>query len=312
MARTLYTMTRHERQHLVGGLAFISPWIVGFLALALYPLLSSAWRSFTDFSVLSDPVFVGTANYREMVQDDHFWKALANTLVFAAMAIPLGMAVSLALAVLLNFNLSGRGIFRTIYFLPSLLPLVCLGVLWQWLLNGDIGLVNTLLNPFYDWWNSLTGASLQPPNWLLDPFYAKPGLVLAQTWTVGNTVVIYLAGLQDVPRHLYESAEIDGANFRQRLIHVTLPLISPVIYFNGIMALIGSFQVFAVPYVITGGTEGPDSSLLFIATYIYLQAFDYWNMGYACAVALVLFVLIFVLTLATSRLAERYVHYEIK
>jgi multiple sugar transport system permease protein len=216
------------------------------------------------------------------------------------------------LAVLLNFGLPLKGLFRTVFFLPSLLPLVCLGVLWQWLLNGDIGLINSGLRPLLGLLNGFAGTNLQPPNWLMDPAWAKPGLVIAQTWTVGNTVVIYLAGLQDVPRHLYESAEIDGAGFWTRLWHITLPIVSPVIYFNGIMALINSLQVFAVPYVITGGTGGPGDSLLFIATYIYQQAFDYWNMGYACAMALALFAAILSLTLAASRLSERFIHYEAK
>ena len=303
-------MTRYERRRQVTAMLFISPWIVGFLIFSLYPLLSSAWYSFTDFSVLSEPIFVGAANYTDMVQDDRFWKALWNTISFAALSIPIGMVVSLGLAILLSFDLKAKGVFRTIYFLPSLLPLVCLGVLWQWILNGDVGLINAALMPFFDAWNFLTGSQLRPPNWLLDPRFAMPGLILAQTWTVGNTIVIYLAGLQDVPRQLYESAEIDGAKFLQRLWYITLPVISPVIYFNGIMALIGSFQVFAVPYIITGGTEGPDYSLLFVATYIYQQAFDYWNMGYACAIALLLFLLILLLTLLATRISRRYVHYE--
>jgi len=303
-------MNTKERRRTATALLFIAPWILGFLAFSLYPLVSSAWYSFTDFSVLSEPIFVGTANYADMLQDDRFWKALANTFTFAALSIPLGMAVSLGLAILLSFDLKAKGIFRTIYFLPSLLPLVCLGVLWQWLLNGDVGLINAALTPIFDLWNSLTGSQLRTPNWLLDPRFALSGLVLAQTWTVGNTIVIYLAGLQNVPRQLYESAEVDGARFIHRLWYITLPIISPVIYFNGIMALIGSFQVFAVPYVITGGTEGPDYSLLFIATYIYQQAFDYWNMGYACAIALLLFVLILLLTVLATRLSRRYVHYE--
>jgi multiple sugar transport system permease protein len=301
-----------QRRTFLSFLLFTSPWIVGFLVLNLYPLLSSVYFSFADYSVLSEPVMIGTANYQDLFTDELFWKALSNTLFFALVSIPVGMAVSLSLAILLNFGLPGKGVFRTIFFLPSLLPMVCLGVLWQWLLNGDIGLVNGFLQPVCDGLNGVLGTEFQPPNWLLDPTYSKWGLVLAQTWTVGNSVVIYLAGLQDVPQHLYESAEIDGATFGQKILHVTLPMISPVIYFNGIMAVIGSLQVFATPFVITGGSDGPERSLLFIATYIYRCAFEYWNMGYASAMALILFLLILGLTLLVTRLSERHTHYELK
>ena len=302
-------MTRRERHELKLGLIFISPWLLGFLVTALYPLLSSAYLSLTDYSVLSKPVFIGTDNYADLATDELFWQALWNTFYFAALSIPLNLFMAVVLAILLNFDLPGKKVFRTIYFLPSLVPMVSLAVLWQWMLNGRLGLINNFLRPITEAVNGVLGTELVPPNWLADPAYAKLGLVLAGAWGVGNAVVIFLAGLQDVPRSLYEAADLDGCNFWQKTWHVTLPIISPVIYFNGIMGLIGSFQVFAVPYVMTGGGEGPGRSLNFVATYIFTKAFPGVSMGYACAIALILFIIILVLTLAATKLSEKHIHY---
>lgn len=305
-------MTREEKRRLGTGLLFIGPWLIGFVALTVYPLLSIVYHSLCDWSVLMPATFIGLTNYRDLFTDELFWKALSNTLFFAALSIPMGLFISLVLAILLNFNLPGRGIFRTVFFLPSLVPMICLAVLWQWLLNGDVGLVNNALRPVLHLINSLTGAHLATPNWLQDARYAKLGLVFTGLWGVGQSVVIYLAGLQDVPRPLYEAAEIDGASFLQKTIHITLPVLSPVIYFNTIMGLIGSLQVFAVPYVMTNGGGGPEQSMLFIATYLYQNAFDYWNMGYACAIGLILFLIILALTFTATRLSARFIHYEAK
>lgn len=303
-------MTAREKHNLRLGLIFISPWLLGFLLMALYPLLSSVALSFTDYSVLSAPVYIGPDNYVDLATDELFWQSLWNTFYFAALSIPLNLILAIALALLLNFDLPGKKIFRTIYFLPSLVPMVCLAVLWQWMLNGRLGLINNALWPVTDFVNSVFGTNLIPPNWLADPAYAKLGLVLAGMWGVGNAVVIFLAGLQDVPRTLYEAADLDGCTFWQKTRHVTLPIISPVIYFNGIMALIGSFQVFAVPYVMTGGGDGPGRSMMFAATYIFNKAFLSLSMGYACAISLILFLIILALTLIATRLSARHIYYE--
>jgi len=302
-------MNPSERRNLRNGLLFISPWVIGFLTFCVYPVIKSFYLSLCDYSILSPAVFTGWQNYVELAGDEVFWTAVSNTLFFAVFAIPLGLLLSLALAVLLNANVRGRGVFRTIFFLPSLVPMVCLAVLWQWMLNGDVGLVNEALRVPLNAINSLLGSELRPPNWLSDARYAKWGLIFTMLWGVGNSVVIFLAGLQDVPVHLYESAEMDGANFPQKLWHITLPTISPVIHFNLIMGLIGSFQVFAVPYVMTGGGEGPGRSMLFLATYLYQNAFEFWNMGYACAIGFVMFVIILTLTLLANKLSERHVFY---
>lgn len=302
-------MTGQQRHNLKLGLCFISPWIVGFLVFCVYPVLSSIYFSLCDYSVLSPAVFVGTQNYRDLFTDEVFWTSLYNTIFFTAFAIPLGLFVSISLAVLLNFKARFSGVFRTIFFLPSLVPMVCLAVLWQWMLNGELGLVNSTINPVLNLFNNLLGTHWQAPNWLADARYAKWGIIFTVLWGVGNAVVIFLAGLQDIPRHLYESAEIDGASFWQKTLHITLPVLSPVIYFNMVMGLIGSFQVFAVPYVMTGGGEGPGRSLLFMATYLYENAFDFWNMGYACAIGVILFLIILFLTYVSSKISEKHVYY---
>jgi len=302
-------MTLGERRNLTKGLLFISPWIVGFLAFNLYPLIASIWFSLCDYSVLSEPVFLGAQNYVDLWNDPVFWKALRNTVIFAAVAIPLSTSLSIGLAVLLNQPIAGQGIYRTIFFLPSLVPAISLAILWQWMLNGPMGLVNNLIRPFLNIINAVVGSHLQAPDWLNDPNFALGGLILTGLWGTGQAVVIYLAGLQEVPAELYEAAELDGTNAWQRFLHITLPMLSPVIFFNVLMSIIGALQTFAVPYILTGGGDGPGRSLLFLATYIYQNAFDYWNMGYASALALCLFVLIIGLSLVTVHYGEKKVHY---
>ena len=283
-------MTRGEKRNLWIGLAFVSPWIAGFLAFTLYPVCASIYYSFCDYDVLSKPVWVGTLNYRDMATDSVFWKSLYNTLYYALLAVPLCLVVALLVAVLLNQSLRGRSTFRAIYFLPSLIPVVAASMAWLWILNGNFGVLNYLLH-----WVGIKG-----PQWLANEKWTKPSLVLMAVWGCGNTMVIYLAGLQDVPRSLYESAEIDGANPWVQFRHITVPMISPVIYFNLIMGIIGSLQVFAQAYIMLGG-GGPNRSALFYAVYLYQNAFDYRQMGYACAMAWMLFVIILFLTWVATR-----------
>ncbi len=293
-------MTRGEKQKLRVGLMFISPWIVGFLGFTLYPVLASIFYSFCDYDVLTSPVWVGALNYRDMFTDAIFWKSLYNTVFFAAIALPLGLVASLSVAILLNQSVRGRSVFRAVYFLPSLVPLVAGAMIWLWILNGNFGLLNHGLK--------MIGIS-KPPQWLTDPNWTKPAIILMAVWGVGHSMVIYLAALQDVPRSLYESADLDGASAWTKLIHVTLPMISPVIYFNLIMGIIGSLQVFARPYVMLGRTGGVNRSALFYAVYLYQNAFEYRQMGYACAMAWVLFVLILMLTWLATRSTRRLIYY---
>jgi len=304
---------RLEKRNLLSGLLFASPWIVGFLAFSVYPLVAALAYSFTDYSVLASPVSVGLDNYREVVRDDLFWKAVGNTLYLAALSAPLNTLVACFLAVLLNFEVRGRGAFRALYFLPSLVPLVCLGILWRWALNGEFGLVNALLRPLLDGFEALLRVPISPPAWLENPAFAKLGLVIASLWGAGHAMVIFLAGLQEAPVQLYEAAEIDGAGFWRKLRHVTLPMLTPYLFFNLIIGLIGSFNVFAVPYVMMDGANtggaGPDRSMLFVATYIFQSAFQNWNMGYASALSLIFLCLVLALTVAVMKIAERKVHY---
>lgn len=290
-------MTLGFRRETMTAMFFISPWVIGFTVLYLIPCFLSFYFSLSDYSVLNPPVYIGTQNYRELASDEIFWQSLYNTIWFAAFALPSGLILALFLALMLNGPIVARGIFRTIFFIPSLVPLVALAVLWQWLLNAEYGLVNLLLGYI----------GIPPIDWLGDTRFSKPGLLVTGLWGVGNAVVIYLAGLQDVPRSLYESARLDGANNRQQLLYITIPMISPVIYFNLMMGCIGVLQIFALPYVMTGG--GPARSTLFYTMYLFDQAFLYLNMGYASAMAWVLFALIVAITWTAHRLSNKHVVY---
>ena len=235
-----------------------------------------------------------------MASDRVFWQSVANTLIFNLIALPLGLVFALALALLLNQPVRARGGFRAIYYLPSLVPAVAGAMIWLWILNGRLGLLNSALG--------LVGIH-HPPQWLADPAWTKPSLALMSLWGCGNTVVIYLAALQGVPRSLLEAAMIDGASAWDRLLNVTLPAISPVIYFNLIIGIVGGLQVFVPAFVMWGG-GGPNRSVLFYALYLYQNAFEYRQMGYACAMAWMLCLLILALTWAASLSSRRLVHYQ--
>ena len=291
-------MTKGERQKLKTGLMFVSPWIIGFLVFTLYPVGASLYYSFCDYDILTEPLWIGTLNYQELFSDQLFWKTLYNTLFFAAISIPLGLVFSLLVAVLLNQAVKYKSLFRLLYYLPSLVPMVAGAMIWLWVYNGKYGLLNYGL--------SLIG--IDGPLWLTDATWTKPALIFMGLWGIGNTMVIYLAALQDVPIQLYESAEIDGAGFWVKLRHITIPLISPVIYFNMVMGIIGSLQIFAVPYIMMRD-GGPDKAALFYAVYLFENAFRYNRMGYACAMAWILFILIVVLTWFATKATRKHIHY---
>jgi multiple sugar transport system permease protein len=304
-------MKRREWRAVATGVAFTAPWIVGFSAFLAYPVLASLFYSFCDYSILQRPAFIGLANYRELLHDDVFWLSLRNTLYYAAFSVPLGVLTSLSFALLLHLPLRGRAFFRAVFYLPSIVPVVASSMLWLWIFNGQYGLLNWLLGPICGWF----GAT--PPAWLTNPAWAKPALVLMSLWGAGNSMLIYLAGLGDVPRELYESAAIDGAGAWRRFWHITLPSISPVLYFNVIMGIIGALQVFTQVFVIAGGTGGnanplegsPARSTLFYSIYLFSTAFYDLRMGYASALAWVLFLLVALLTLLAKRIASGRVHY---
>jgi multiple sugar transport system permease protein len=281
------------------GILFATPWILGFLIFLTYPLVASLLYSFTNFSILRPPKLIGLQNYNELFHDEVFYKSLGNTLLYVAGAVPLSTVVAIALALLLNTKVKGMSIYRTMFFLPTLVPMVALGTLFSWVFNGDFGLLNEAFHKVH----------VTPPNWMGDPTWAKWTLILISIWGCGQAMVIYLAGLQDVPVSLYEAAELDGAKVWAKTINVTLPMISPVILFNVVMGIIGSLQIFAVPYVMFPG-GAPARSTYFYSSYLYDNAFQYQRMGYASAMGWVLFIITLALTLIALKLSEKHVHYE--
>jgi len=302
---------RSSARRQLTGLAFISPWLIGLGGLVLYPIALSLYYSFCEYSVLQPAQWIGPGNYADLFTDELFWKALSNTLRFALWSLPLGVVLSFALAVLLNTGVRGMAVWRTFFFLPALVPLVALAVLWLWIFNGEYGILNQALAQVDRGLGALVGAThplFRGPGWLSDPTYALSALVIMSLWGVGNAMVIYLAALQEVPEHLYEAAELDGAGWLQKVRYVAIPSVSPVILFNLIMGIIGTLQVFAVPYVIS--PEGsPARSIYFLTMYLYDNAFTYLRMGYACAMAWILFLLILVLTYVALRVSRRFVYY---
>lgn len=282
------------------GLLFCAPWLIGLTAFLLYPLCAALYYSLCDYSVLLPPVFIGFDNYTGLFTDPLFWKSLYNTAYYALGSVVLGLFVSLGLALLLNSKVKGVGLYRTLFFLPSLMPVVASSALWLWMYNGQSGIINT----------GLRAIGLNGPAWLADPAWAKPAIIIMATWGAGNAMVVYLAGLQDVPASLYEAALIDGAGFFQRLINVTLPMLSPVIYFNVVLSVIAGFQAFTQAFIMTGATGAPQRSTLFYVLNLYNVGFQDLRMGYASAMAFLLFLVILALTFAATRVSKRYVTYD--
>ncbi len=314
-------MSRGNLRNLRNGLLFISPWIVGFGLFLFYPLADSFYHSFCDYSGLSTSEWVGLRNYETLFKDTVFLYSIWNTAYVTVLILPLTLVVALSLALLLSTNVRGMGIYRTLLFLPSLVPLVALGLMWRWIFNTQFGVLNIALNNLFQFIGGALGLSYEEiakaPGWLQDPNWSKPAIVIASLWGCGHAMVIYLAGLMEVPAHLYEQASIDGGGLFRKIYHVTLPMISPVIYFNTIMAIIWNLQIFALPYVIsmsgtgsgTGTPGGPARSTTMYAMYLFDQAFKYFEMGYASAMAWILFVVTVVLTLLATRFSKSHVHY---
>jgi multiple sugar transport system permease protein len=293
------SLTRQERRRLLTGLAFISPWIVGFLAFILYPIVVSLYYSFTDFSLFTSPVWVGLQNYRELFTfDDKFFLSLSNTVYFTLLVIPASIVLALVMAIVLNVRLQGVSVYRAIFFMPTIVPAVASAVVWGWILNPQWGLLNGLLR--------LVG--IPGPPWLSSPAWAKPSLVLVTLWAIGSDMIIYLAALQDIPGAYYEAADLDGANAWQKTRYVTLPLLTPVIFFHLVNGTIWAFQYFTIAFVMTDG--GPANATLFYALYLYRNAFEYVKMGYASAMAWILFVVVMAATLIILRSSRGWVHYE--
>ena len=278
---------------------FILPWIIGFFLWTAGPMVYSIYLSFTNYEILTPPVWVGARNYVRLVSDPLFWQSLKVTTVYSFVGLPLGLFGSLAVAVLMNQKVPGMSYWRTIYYLPAVVSGVPVAILWRWLFNPDFGIINWMLWELFH---------IQGPMWLYSRSWVLPAFILMSLWGIGGGMVIYLAALQGVPSEIYEACELDGASATRKFLSVTMPMISPVILFNLVMGIIGSFQVFTSSYVMTAG--GPSNASLFYLLYLYRNAWQFLKMGYASALAWVLFVIIMFFTLLTFRSAGSWVYYE--
>jgi multiple sugar transport system permease protein len=301
---TLTAEPRHRRRisdETVAGWVAISPWLIGFLVFTFGPIVASIYFSMTDYDVLTPARWVGLDNYRELLTDDDlFPKAIRNSLVYTLLYVPLHVVAALAISLLLNEARQATGVFRTVFYLPSITPLVATAYLWISILNPNDGLVN----------RTLRAVNLPAPAWTVDPFWTKPTIVISQLWLLGGAMIILLAGLKSIPSHLYEAATLDGANAFRRLKDVTLPMLSSVLFFVATVSLINALQVFTQGYVMFDRDGGPSNSALFVMMYLFKQAFEYFHMGYASAIAWLVFLCIVAITLVQFRLARRWVYYE--
>jgi multiple sugar transport system permease protein len=299
--------SKKARRDLMWGILFITPWILGFLAFNLYPALASLYYGFTRFSIVKSPEWLGLANYSKLLgQDQYFGKTLLNTLYMVVIGVPADIVFTFFFALVLNMKVKkGMAVYRTIYYLPTVVPPVAGTLLWLWILNPQYGILNYLLGFI----------GMRSPAWFSDPAWAKPALILMGLWGSGSGTVMYLAALQGVPQELIEAAMLDGAGWLRRTLNITVPLVSPVTLFRLITGIIGAFQIFTQAYIIGGtgrGTSGaPRESLLFYGLYLYRQAFEYLHMGYAAAMAWILFLMILVVTIVMIRTSAYWTHYEI-
>lgn len=297
LKRSRWSLARREA---LWAYAFITPWIIGFLIFTVGPMLASLFFSFTEYDIVSAPRWIGITNYVNLFQDALFWHSLNVTFKYAVIALPLGLIISYLMAVLLNSKIRGINVWRTIYFLPSVIAGVAVALLWSRIFDPKFGILNPFLAQF----------GIKGPGWLSDPQWAVPALVIMSLWSVGGNIIIYLAGLQGVPTDLYDAAKVDGATALQRFRHVTLPMTTPVIFYNLILGLIGTFQYFTEVYVLTNGTGNPARSTLFYNLYLYQNAFRYFHMGYASTMAWVLFIIVLGITLLIFRSSDAWVYYE--
>lgn len=281
------------------GYVFIAPWLLAFVAFEAYPILSGFYHSFTDWTATGRAErFVGLDNYVEaFTRDPLFWKAVSNTIYFIGVSVPLGIVAAFALAMMLNSKISGTTIYRTIYYLPSVVPAVAAVIVWIFIFETRRGILNFGLE--------LLG--LPAIRWLSDPSWAMPALIIMSLWSIGASMIIFLAGLQGIPQELYEAAEVDGANGWHHLWRITVPLMTPTIFFNLVMSLVAAFQAFNNAFIMTNG--GPNNATLLYMLHLYNNAFRYFRMGYASALAVVLFIIVFGLTLFVYRSSKRWVYY---
>ena len=289
-------MSTHEA---IWGYIFLSPWILGMIFFTGGPIIASLILAFCRWDLITPPEFVGLDNFIKIMSDPKFWKSLYNTFYYTIFAVPLGIIGSIIVALLMNQKWRSVRLLRTIYYLPSVTAGVASAIIWMWLFNPDFGLINYFLGKL----------GIKGPLWLASEEWSKPALIIMSLWGVGGNMIIYLAGLQGIPSQLYEAAEIDGANLFQKFINVTLPMLTPVIFFNLIMSIVWSFQIFTQVYVMTQGQGGPADSTLVLVLYIYQKAFKFHQMGYASALSWILFIIILIATLIQFKFSK-WVYYE--
>lgn len=302
--------SQQQRRFFWIGLAFASPWIIGFLLFKVYPICSAIYYSFTKYNLFQSPEWIGLKNYTDLLTDPYVKKSFVNTTYMVLIGLPITLSFAMVMAMIMNIRAKGMPFFRTVLYLPSVVPSMASALLFLWVMNSRYGIVNNMLGAI-----GITG-----PSWLNDPDWTKPTLIIMGCWGCGGTAVIFLAALRSVPQHLYEAARLDGASRWRQFWTITIPIISPTIQFQFIMGINSMFQYFTQAFVfnmftgsagqVTGG--GPANSMLFYSINLYREAFDYLNMGYASALAMVLFMIILVVTFVAMRISDRMVNYDIE
>jgi len=283
----------------VTGYLFISPWLLGLIFFTAGPIIMSFYYSFTSYNIFEPGDWVGIKNYIKIFTEDNlFWSVLLNTLFYVGFRLPLHIGLALLLAMALNRAMKGIALFRTAFYLPTVIPIVASAAVWSWILDMQVGLLKYVLDFFH----------MPMPNWFGSILWAKPAIILMSLWHTGTLMVIFLAGLQDIPEYLYEAVDIDGGSILQKFIHITIPMLTPTIFFTLVIDTINSFQVFAYSFILTNG--GPLNSTLFLVLYIYRNAFSYFDMGYASSLAVILFFIILLLTLVILKFSKKWVVYE--
>lgn len=285
-----------KRKH--SGLLFISPWLVGLLLFTVFPMIAAIYISLTNWPIIGEHAFIGVGNYLDIFKDESFWKSLKITVTYAALAIPLSIITAFIIAMLLNTNIKGLSIYRTAYYLPAIVSGVAVAIVWRWILNPDFGLINIFLKQVFN---------VEGPAWLYDTKWVLPSYILIAVWGAGGGMLTYLVGLKDIPKDLYESAEMDGAGFFTRLFKITIPFMTPILYYNLIMGTIASFRKFTDAYIL-GGAGGRGK---YYMVYLYENAFAYYKMGYATALAWILFIIILSLTLFVNYTSKKWMYTEV-
>lgn len=293
------TNMSREKKNIISGVLFALPVILGFIIFVMGPMITSGYFSLTNYTITGTPEWVGFDNYKNLFnnKDPFFYKSLLVTAIYVFLSVPIQIIASLLVAMVLNRDVKGQGIFRTIFYLPTIVPVAASSMIWIWLMDPNLGLLNSLLKAI----------GLPTSKWIFDEKTVIPSLIIMSLWTIGSTVIIFLAGLQGVPKQLYEAVEIDGGNSIHKFFNITIPMITPTLFFNLVMGFINGFQVFTQAYVMTSG--GPNNASLFYAFYLYKEAFTNFRMGNACALAWILFIIISLFTLIIFR-TSKWVYYE--